>query len=74
MILMKNLADLNEVEQTVISERFALSASLRAETPQPKTLEQVGVLIGVTKERVRQIQNRAIKKIRSALEAEYLVA
>ena len=73
-ILTKNLADLNEVEQTVISERFALSAVLSAETPQPKTLEQVGVLIGVTKERVRQIQNRAIKKIRSALETEYLVA
>lgn len=73
-ILTKNLADLNEVEQTVISERFALAAALRAETPQPKTLEQVGLLIGVTKERVRQIQNRAIKKIRNALETEYLVA
>ena len=66
-ILMKNLADLNEVEQTVISERFALLAALRAETPQPKTLEQVGVLIGVTKERVRQIEHGAMRKIKRSI-------
>ena len=38
------------------------------------TLEQVGLMIGVTKERVRQIQNRALQKIRIALEESYLVA
>ncbi|MCE2885371.1 MAG: sigma-70 family RNA polymerase sigma factor [Planctomycetaceae bacterium] len=32
------------------------------------TLEQVGQVIGVTKERVRQIQNKALEKIRAALE------
>ena len=40
----------------------------------PKTLEQVGHIIGVTKERVRQIQNNALKKIRLALEESYLAA
>ncbi len=73
-ILMKNVAALSDVEQKVIRERFALDHKIKAESPAPKTLEEVGVLIGVTKERVRQIQNRALQKIRSALETEYLVA
>lgn len=72
-ILVDNTADLNHVEQIVIKERFALDDPL-IETVAPKTLEQVGSLIGVTKERVRQIQNRALQKIRTALETEYLVA
>lgn len=77
-ILVQNIADLNDVEQTVIKERFALPFAGRngelSAVPAPKTLEQVGVLIGVTKERVRQIQNKALRKIRVALETEYLVA
>jgi RNA polymerase primary sigma factor len=74
-ILVENTADLNTVEQRVIKERFALVEFPGATDEQkPKTLEQVGQLIGVTKERVRQIQNRALRKIRSALEHEYLVA
>jgi hypothetical protein len=36
------------------------------------TLEQVGQIIGVTKERVRQIQNKAMEKIRLQLEAHFL--
>ena len=42
--------------------------------PAGKTLEEVGQLIGVTKERVRQIQNKALKKIRHTLEDRYLAA
>ena len=38
----------------------------------PLTLEQVGKIIGVTKERVRQIQNKALEKIRLTLEEEFL--
>ena len=37
-----------------------------------KTLEQVGEMIGVTKERVRQIQNKALGKLRHVLEAGIL--
>ena len=66
-ILTRNRADLNEMEQTVIRERFALSGGDDADA-RPKTLEQVGMLIGVTKERVRQIQNKALRKIRLTLE------
>jgi RNA polymerase sigma factor (sigma-70 family) len=65
-ILLNNRADLNDIEQTVIRERFALHAS--ALPAKPKTLEQVGEMIGVTKERVRQIQNKALAKIRTILE------
>ena len=34
----------------------------------PLTLEEVGQIIGVTKERVRQIQNKALLKIKSIME------
>jgi len=71
-ILAQNRAELNDMERTVIRERFALNAT--AESPKPKTLEQVGQLVGVTKERVRQIQNKALKKIRLTLEDDFLAA
>lgn len=64
-IVMTNEADLSDVEQVVIHHRFGLDRT--DETP-PLTLEQVGQIIGVTKERVRQIQNKALEKIRLTLE------
>jgi RNA polymerase sigma factor (sigma-70 family) len=64
-IVLNNDADLTQVEQTVIHHRFGLGAKKGAE---PLTLEQVGQSIGVTKERVRQIQNKALEKIRVFLE------
>lgn len=72
-IFVRNLAGLSDVEATVIRERFALAPD-RGESARPKTLEQVGTIIGVTKERVRQIQNNALKKMRTALEERYLAA
>lgn len=73
-ILLRNVAGLSDVERTVINERFAIGRPTVGEGAGPKTLEQVGHIIGVTKERVRQIQNNALKKIRTALEEEYLAA
>jgi len=67
-ILRRNLAHLSEVEQQVIRARFALGPSNGLEPVEAKTLEQVGQMIGVTKERVRQIQNHALSKLRAALE------
>lgn len=64
-IVQNNEADLTDVERTVIHHRFGLDL---AENQDPLTLEQVGQIIGVTKERVRQIQNKALEKIRLALE------
>ncbi len=71
-ILAQNRAELSDMEQTVIRERFALDSG--GDSHKPKTLEQVGEMIGVTKERVRQIQNKALKKIRLILEENFLAA
>jgi len=73
-IFLRNLAGLSDVERTVISERFALGEASFGGSTLPKTLEQVGHIIGVTKERVRQIQNNALKKIRVTLEDRFLAA
>ncbi len=76
-ILRQNTADLNDVEVKVLQARFALSQAHAAPDDAeaaPKTLEQVGLLIGVTKERVRQIQNRALQKLRTKLNDDFLAA
>jgi len=58
-------AELSDVERKVIEHRFGLDAPSGSPS---LTLEQVGQMIGVTKERVRQIQNKALEKLRLALE------
>lgn len=63
-IVDRNLADLSSVEQTVIRRRF----NWQEESETPLTLEEVGKIIGVTKERVRQIQNKALLKIKQVME------
>jgi RNA polymerase sigma factor (sigma-70 family) len=63
-IVDRNLADLTDVEQTVIRRRF----NWQQQQESPLTLEEVGQIIGVTKERVRQIQNKALIKIRHVME------
>ena len=63
-IVDRNLADLSDVEQTVLKRRFNWEQNENS----PLTLEQVGRIIGVTKERVRQIQNKALTKIRRLME------
>lgn len=63
-IVDRNLADLSNVEQTVIRRRF----NWQQQEDDPMTLEEVGKIIGVTKERVRQIQNKAMAKIKLVME------
>jgi RNA polymerase sigma factor (sigma-70 family) len=63
-IVDRNLADLSSVEQAVIRRRFNWQQAEES----PMTLEEVGKTIGVTKERVRQIQNKALAKIRLVME------
>jgi RNA polymerase sigma factor (sigma-70 family) len=63
-IFQDNLADLSQIEQSVIEMRF----SLRPRQSRPLTLKQVGDKLGLTKERIRQIQNKALAKIRDVAE------
>ena len=72
-IVINNEADLTEIELSVLELRFGVTSEKQSEAQEdtPKralTLEQVGQIIGVTKERVRQIQNKSLKKIRLMLE------
>ncbi len=74
-IIRENRAELSEIERGVIERRFAVGDAARTDSkgqPKPLTLEQVGKTIGVTKERVRQIQNKALEKIRMTLEEDFL--
>ena len=41
-------------------------ASLRAHRRDPKTLEEVGTELGVTRERVRQLESRALRELQAA--------
>lgn len=52
---------LDERERRVIDARFGLAGQ------KPRTLEEVGDDFGVTRERIRQIQNIALRKLRRAL-------
>ena len=69
-VFQKNEAALTPVERTVIHHRFGLGGPKPID---PLTLEQVGQIIGVTKERVRQIQNKALEKLRFHLEENALL-
>jgi RNA polymerase primary sigma factor len=73
-ILFDNSADLSQVERKVLAARFSLDQLGAKPSPRRKTLDQVGDLLGVSKERVRQIQNQAMVKIRAVLEERLLAA
>jgi RNA polymerase primary sigma factor len=53
---------LDEREATILRYRFGLDGGAE------KTLEEVGVKFDVTRERVRQIQNLALRKLRKMIE------
>jgi RNA polymerase primary sigma factor len=55
------LDTLDEREHRIIDARFGLDGK------KPMTLEEVGVEFGVTRERIRQLQNIALQKMRKAL-------
>ena len=55
--------ELNDKQRAVVERRFGLHGYRRA------TLEQIGEEIGVTRERVRQIQLDALKNLRDMMES-----
>ena len=59
--LSKILNRLDEREQKIITARFGLGRGT-----EPLTLKQVGEEMGVTKERIRQLEARALTKLREA--------
>ena len=61
------LNNLDDREQQIIIRRFGLDSQ-----HEPQTLQQVGVEMGVTKERVRQIQAKALKKLRLNADERHL--
>ncbi|RKU09035.1 RNA polymerase sigma factor RpoD [Candidatus Poribacteria bacterium] len=82
------LADLTEREREVIMLRFGIEddsvnpllseptreriAALCITTGYPKTLEEVGTVFGVTRERIRQIEAKALRKLRHPVRSHRL--
>ncbi len=60
------LKDLNDREERVIRLRYGLDDN------RPRTLEEVGKEFGVTRERIRQIEAKAIRKLRHPIRAKKL--
>lgn len=63
-VLEQNLAELTPIEQSVIQLRFFAEQN----TSRKMTLQQVGEKLGLTKERIRQIQLTALAKLREVSE------
>ena len=60
------LDSLGEREREILQMRFGLGLD------RPRTLEEVGAELGVTRERIRQIEARTLARLRSPLMAERL--
>jgi RNA polymerase primary sigma factor len=60
------LGRLNDRERQIIISRFGLAGT------REKTLNQIGKELGITKERVRQLETRACDKLRNIAEEQKL--
>lgn len=57
---------LNDRERVVITERFGLNGK------RAKTLEELGKTLGFSKERIRQVEDTALKKLRTSSQVAHL--
>ncbi len=60
------LKELNQKERKIITERFGIDGS------KPKTLEQLGKDMGFSKERIRQIEGIALRKLKACESIKHL--
>lgn len=65
-IILSVLETLSEQEKNIIIMRFGLIDGI------PKTLDEVGAYYEVTKERIRQIEEKALRKLRQPIRANIL--
>ena len=65
-IVTEILSELDPKEETVLRQRFGMS------TNKTSTLEEVGEYIGVTRERIRQIEQKALNKLKHPTRARKL--
>lgn len=63
-ILEQSMSVLNDKERTVLKARFGLT-----EEEEGQTLKELGTQFGVSNERIRQIEVRALEKMRKAIES-----
>ena len=57
---------LNEKEKSVIKYRYGIGGT------EPMTLEQIGQIFNVTRERIRQIEAKALKKMREHPDVQHM--
>jgi RNA polymerase primary sigma factor len=65
-VLTTCLDSLDDRERRVLELRYGLDGG------RPRTLEEVGVIFNVTRERVRQIENQSLRKLAALAEAQQL--
>lgn len=62
----KALDTLSEREKTILTMYFGINGD------EPLTLEEIGAELGLTRERIRQIKEKAIQRLRHSTRARYL--
>ncbi|MDB6030026.1 MAG: polymerase, sigma 70 subunit, RpoD family [Verrucomicrobiales bacterium] len=67
-LMREMFSGLPEREQIILQRRFGMDGE------DPQTLEEIGARLGVTRERIRQIQDSALKKLRRKMEQKDTMA
>jgi RNA polymerase primary sigma factor len=60
------MTDLTETEREILIMRFGL------DDREPETLDTIGQIFGVTRERIRQIESKSLANLRKAVQEQQL--